>query len=240
MGLASTLFLDCGNTRAKYLFKGQYGVVPYPKLEEFLVGLDVELIVYSSVAGEMSAIHLVSESAGVSVTRCLVEQGFGGLKLAYDDVSKLGVDRWLAMLKAAELVESESVWVADAGTALTIDSITAEGFHKGGLIAPGLSMAARSLNSNTADLPRIDFKEAFELGTDTSSCINFGVVQSSVALIESTVLRFENSSPRLLITGGDAEFISKHLSIAFSLMPNLVVDGLYLYWKLKTQGENKI
>lgn len=236
MELAKTLYLDCGNTQAKYRFGTDYGVLPYDDLPAFIAYNSPGEVVYSSVAGERGEITAAAELMAIKVSRCTVEQGFAGLVLAYQDVSKLGVDRWLAMLRARELVEEGVLWIADAGTALTIDRIDANNLHAGGVIAPGLGLSARSLFANTEDLPEISVEDATGLGTDTRSCINYGVVYGAVALIESTVLRFSGSENQLVITGGDAELISRHMCLPFLHQPNLVVDGLYLYWKLKNSG----
>ena len=43
--------------------------------------------------------------------------------------------------------------VVNAGTAVTVDALTAQGVFLGGLILPGLALMARSLAAGTADLP---------------------------------------------------------------------------------------
>ncbi|TCS37648.1 type III pantothenate kinase [Reinekea marinisedimentorum] len=239
MELENTLYLDCGNTRAKYRYQGEYGVLPYAEVQRFFTDNQPASVVYSSVAGARQEITTAADSLEIAVARCTVEQGFGDLTLAYEDVSRLGVDRWLAMLQARALFSDDyhRLLIADAGTALTMDILNSPNQHAGGLIAPGLRMSASSLFKNTVDLPEVLLEDAPGLGIDTRSCINYGVVHSAVALIESTVVRFGSNESQLIITGGDAGLISRHLSMPFLYQPNLVVDGLYLYWKLKILGE---
>ena len=237
MELESTVYFDCGNTRVKYCHQDDYGVLAYDQIPAFIADCRPSEIVYSSVTGErLSELSAAADSA-VNLRRCIVEQHFAGLKLSYRDISALGVDRWLAMLKARDITGGGPVWVVDAGTALTVDCIDSDNYHVGGLIAPGISMSARSLFNETVDLPHIKLKHAGQLGTDTHSCINYGVLHSAVALIEATVERFKIGCENLIITGGDAEMVCRHLTIPHEHQPNLVIDGLKLYWALKRQGE---
>jgi pantothenate kinase type III len=55
-----------------------------------------------------------------------VVQGHAGVTIRYPDPSRLGVDRWLAML-AANAASSKACLVVDCGTALTVDKLNALG-----------------------------------------------------------------------------------------------------------------
>jgi pantothenate kinase type III len=72
-------------------------------------------------------------------------RSFGGLHIAYADPSKLGADRFLAMLGARRVVEG-AVLVVGVGTALTIDLVDATGQHRGGRIAPSPTLMRESLH----------------------------------------------------------------------------------------------
>lgn len=73
---------------------------------------------------------------------------FPGLAPGYHEPARLGVDRWLALvaLRARGVLPS---LVVDAGSALTVDCLTAEGRHEGGWIVPGLALAQRALFQGT-------------------------------------------------------------------------------------------
>lgn len=96
-----------------------------------------------------------------------------GLISGYEQPEKLGVDRWLAML-AAWVAYGDAFMLIDAGTAITIDHVTASGVHRGGAIAPGLSSLMASLGRNAA-LPNAEFINGMELGKGTEHCISAGV-----------------------------------------------------------------
>ena len=46
--------------------------------------------------------------------------------------------------------------IVDLGTATTFGAVTQAGEYLGGVIAPGLSIAADALHSRTAKLPKVD------------------------------------------------------------------------------------
>ncbi len=114
-----------------------------------------------------------------------------GVTIRYSDPSRLGVDRWLAML-AAHAASTKACLVVDCGTALTIDKLTASGEHCGGYIIPGLALMRRSLEENT----RIRLNKEFEaggvaLGHSTDEAVYHGSLAAAVALIRA---KFEESS----------------------------------------------
>ena len=78
----------------------------------------------------------------------------GGVRNGYIIPGQLGVDRWLAVC-AAFARYGAAVCVVDAGTATTIDLVTASGQHQGGLILPGLELMQSALLRRTGDLARL-------------------------------------------------------------------------------------
>ena len=92
----------------------------------------------------------VSQPAPQSRKPCRRDSGSGrfspvrrdsacGLRNGYRDPAQLGVDRWLAMCAAWQQFPG-SLCVVDAGTAVTIDVVAADGAHSGGLILPGVCL----------------------------------------------------------------------------------------------------
>lgn len=239
---ARTLYLDCGNTRIKYGHGDDVGTFSdLAALASFVSAGGVSEVVMASVSQQTDEIASTLNAAGIDVKPVSVVQGFAGLTLAYPDVRRLGVDRWLAMLGACQRFPGQDVWVVDAGTALKIDYLTKDGQHQGGSISVGLALAAKSLTGNTAHLPEADLGFSAQLGQDTLGCLNFGIVYGAVALIEQTVQRFGPASAQVVLTGGDADTLRAHLTGPVTLMPNLVLQGLKYYWQLinEPNGESK-
>lgn len=163
-----------------------------------------------------------------------------GVTNSYSDVSRMGVDRWLAMLAAYHRTQSACL-VVDGGTALTIDVINNSGVHLGGYILPGLALAVRAIEENTAiRLQHHEHSPAAELGNNTEAAVLNGELAQVVALIEKVANQLidnqtdgaETTGVKLLLSGGDADLLQAALSDSHSIdveiCPTLVLDGLAL------------
>jgi type III pantothenate kinase len=75
---------------------------------------------------------------------------YHGLTNGYLDPSLLGADRWLALIGAWTKARS-ALCVVDAGTAVKVDSVDADGQHLGGLIVPGIHMMREALMNKTSE-----------------------------------------------------------------------------------------
>lgn len=156
----------------------------------------------------------------------------GGVINAYQDLSRMGVDRWLAMLAAYNAFDT-SCLVVSAGTAVTIDLVTAGGIHEGGYILPGLSMMASALQANTGI--RLQYEAAqvsTRPGVVTEEAVYNGSLASCAALIEKSAAYMgrKEASLNIVLSGGDAPVIEEALQSAgmenIVICPNLVLDGL--------------
>ncbi|HKY91969.1 MAG TPA: type III pantothenate kinase [Nevskiaceae bacterium] len=147
-----------------------------------------------------------------------------GLKNAYEDPRRLGVDRWLAMIGAWRACGGACV-VADAGTALTVDAIDADGRHLGGLIAAGLKtsesavLGATRFPTRATPLPVHD-----GLGLDTEACVRQGARLSVLGAMERAAALLPGA--RCFLTGGDAEALATGLDSTWEVRPALVFEGL--------------
>jgi type III pantothenate kinase len=67
----------------------------------------------------------------------------------------LGFDRLAAAVGAHTTFPDSNVLIIDAGTAITIDMVTAKGEFLGGNISPGLEMRFKALNTFTKKCPSL-------------------------------------------------------------------------------------
>jgi len=151
-----------------------------------------------------------------------------GLSNAYLDPAKLGADRWVAMVAAWRQHRGAAI-VVDAGTALTVDAIDAQGRHCGGLIIAGLATAQNALLGKTHFGARVAGADARwsggrSLGDDTESCVRQGAVHALCGTIERIWRQFPASAG--LMTGGDADELHPLVDGNWSLQPDLVLEGL--------------
>lgn len=161
----------------------------------------------ASVAGDATEAALarrVRDHLGVepwfarSTARC------GDLVNSYAEPERMGVDRWLAMVAARSRCR-ERLCVVDAGSALTIDLVAADGHHEGGYIIPGSALMARSL---LADTGRVRFEEgaadSLAPGRSTAACVLNGIALAQagalrLALAEASAT---GTAPRVVASGG--------------------------------------
>ncbi len=156
-----------------------------------------------------------------------VSESAFGVSNAYQQPEKLGIDRWLALLAAHHYYPGGSC-IVDCGTAITVDVLAAEGRHLGGLICPGLTIMKKSLNAGTAALPFTERRHTTGLAITTADAIDSGVLMAAAGLIAAAKQQFAGLC-RLLLCGGDAEFIAEALSQPCIIDPDLVLRGLSLF-----------
>lgn len=130
------------------------------------------------------------------------------IDVVYASRNTLGLDR-IAAAAGASIVAEEAL-VVDAGTAVTLDIVASNRFL-GGNISPGLRLRFRSLNKFTSRLPLVSpAGDIPAFGYDTETAIRSGVVNGIVSEIISAFRAAKRDYPsiRLLLTGGDADFIA--------------------------------
>lgn len=157
-----------------------------------------------------------------------VRRECAGMTTHYDDPARLGVDRWLAAL-AAWVDTQGPVCVVDAGTALTVDVVSGSGEHRGGLIAPGLALMARSLTQGTAHLEIDQLEPVAHFATNTRQGISLGCREAVGGLLQRVAerwIRELGEQPRWLLTGGEAAQVQALSTLELELIPDLVQRGI--------------
>ncbi|MEH6446485.1 MAG: type III pantothenate kinase [Oceanospirillaceae bacterium] len=149
-----------------------------------------------------------------------------GLTNSYSDPSKMGADRWLASIAAKHLYPNQALCIADCGSAINVEFLSAKAEHLGGYIIPGLMLMRQSLLQNTARVTQTKLEADLTLGKNTASNVANGSLFTAVALLEKLQRQMLACSGLLIITGGDAKLLAKHVQ-----QPNvicrtdLVLDG---------------
>ena len=251
------LAVDIGNTNVRWaLFSGEQiasrGVVPTPELTHSDQSLEralaeagvapsrVRRVIVGSVVSE--AAHLREDLVrifGPQVVWAHHRMDFG-FDIEYDDASCVGIDRLAGALAAVELF-GVPVIVADLGSAITVDTVTADRRFLGGAIAPGRRMGAQALHRATSLLPLVDPGKTPDLtGRSTAECIRTGLFHSALGLVDGLVekLRAEVVPGAYVVaTGGDAPAISSASRQVQTVNPDLVLRGLYFLSKRAETGE---
>jgi type III pantothenate kinase len=151
-----------------------------------------------------------------------------GVRNAYAEPQRLGVDRFLAMVAAHAHGHAPCV-LASVGTALTLDALAVDGQHLGGLIAPGPQLMRQSLLGATAQVRPERPGQILDLADNTADAVASGCWQAAAALIERFALRAAprlGAAPELILGGGDAQSLLPLLSLPVRLEQDGVLFGL--------------
>ncbi|WP_226701940.1 type III pantothenate kinase [Microbulbifer elongatus] len=194
----------------------------------------------ANVAGPGVAESIAARLAGefgVDVEFARVAAECGGVRCAYQDVSRLGVDRWLAVLAAFRRTPTPAL-VVDCGSAVTLDLLGANGEHLGGYIVPGLGLMRRALFSETdaVKVPQpVASLDSLSPGRDTADAVNHGLPLMVLGAVERTYDTLAHQcaveglpGPRLLFCGGDGRFLADWCDRPCEVAEDLVMEGLAL------------
>ncbi len=247
------LLIDIGNTNL--CWASQHGLTmgpPHSVLHSGAAPLDL-LAAWDALEAPQRVLigNVGGESVGTAVARVVralwrLDPEFIstraeclGVRVAYREPSRLGVDRWLSLL-AAHGRQSGAALIVDAGTAVTYDLLLEDGTHLGGLILPGIEMMRAGLLTGTR-IPRpvshasggqgmVEINVAEPWADDTETAVSLGSVQALGALADRLydrlMERAQESSPALLLTGGDASRLARTISRPCEFVPDLVLRGL--------------
>lgn len=232
------LTVDAGNTRIKWGLhdgnswqaKGWVATADAAGLGDAWKGLAApERIVVSNVAGPQVAIQIGEACQGwpAEVDWVVAVESQCGVSNGYEIPSQLGSDRWAALI-AARAIAPEGCVVVTAGTAMTVDALTADGVFLGGMIVPGLATMVRALAESTVAIDE-GGGHYRDLPKNTPDAVYSGALSAMVgavwhmnALLAGEIKR----APTCLLSGGDAQLLLPLLSGKTRMVDNLVLDGL--------------
>ena len=173
---------------------------------------------------------------GARIAQAHTQPALAGVRIAYSEPSRLGVDRFLALLAAH--ARARHAWlVACVGTALTIDLLAADGSHHGGLIAASPTLMREALAQRAPHLP-VEDGAVVDFATDTVDALASGAILSARALIARSLRAARQrlgATPTLLVAGGGADALLDGWRTRAQRAPDLVLEGLAVYAKSAVQ-----
>lgn len=150
-----------------------------------------------------------------------------GVVNGYSNFAQLGADRWAAVLGARGR-HPPPLGVIDCGTAVTLDVVDASNRHLGGLIAPGLELARRSLSANTANVRAAARQAGGLLGRSTAECVANGTSLGLAGALERWMGDMDERLDGItwLATGGFWPRLRATIHRSIEYDPDLVLRGL--------------
>ncbi|OOC51149.1 type III pantothenate kinase [Thioalkalivibrio versutus] len=157
-----------------------------------------------------------------------------GLRIDYA-AGQLGVDRYCALVAARARCDAPMILV-DAGTAVTVDVLEADGRHAGGYLLPGRQLGWEALQTRLTD--RIAPREATQWpddletapGLNSTEALERGWSLGLAGALDGLIARSrtaERAGAACWLTGGDAYWLAPVLRAESTIFPNLVLDGLW-------------
>lgn len=198
---------------------------------------DIEGAIVSSVVPELDEIIKIMFQKYFNVEALFVGQGVkSGINIKLDNPKQLGADL-LAGAVGATFGYGAPVLVIDIGTALTITYVNSNKEFLGGAIMPGIRISFSNLVSKTSKLEDVGIEDIKDpLGKDTKTCIQSGMIYGWSSMIDGMIDKYYErlGDFKVIITGGEARFLLKHLKHEVIYDENLLLTGLsFLYQKNK-------
>ena len=158
-----------------------------------------------------------------------------GVRIRLDNPKEAGADR-IVHAAAAHHLYGGPIIVVDMGTATTFDTVSKEGDHLGGAIAPGIATSAEALFARAAQLYRVQLlPPKHAIGTSTVTALQSGIIFGYVGLVEGIVNRIQSElseKAKVIATGGNVDLIVKETRIIDVVNPDLVLEGLRLIYDM--------
>ena len=246
------LAIDVGNTRLKWAMYEQahanarqlsHGAVFLENIDKLAEGEWAALPAPERMLGCLVAAEAVRlrvqeqmEIWDVEPVWVISSAAEAGLVNGYDHPTRLGSDRWIAMVGArhrmlaqvGDPAKARPMVVVMVGTAVTVDAVDASGKFLGGLILPGHGIMLQALVSGTAGL-HVPTGEVREFPTNTSDALTSGgtfAIAGAVERMIQHVIAHCGAEPACYMTGGAGWKMAPSMSVRFELVDSLIFDGL--------------
>ena len=253
------LVVDVGNTQTHFgTFKGtellehwRFATVRQSTADELgaalralleLRGLtldDLEASIVSSTVPQLGPEWSAMAERYLSHEMLVVGPGVrSGMALRYDNPREIGADRLVNAVAAYDRFAGPCA-VADFGTAITFDVVSAEGKYLGGVIGPGVEISMEALAQRTAKLPPIELGEPLGepggvIGKSTHASLQSGIVYGFAGAVDAVARRVERElgpETRFVATGGHAQAIIPFCEMIDEVDDLLTLTGLRLIWE---------
>ncbi len=213
------LTIDTGNTRTKYAVFDADTIVA--------TGIFENSGQYASLFGQYPITAVISSSVGQdidwqritppTVRFCTLNHKQPlPIVINYSTPETLGPDRIAACAGAAHLFPTQPCLVIDAGTCITLDTVS-DNIFNGIAIMPGLTMKFEALHTFTKKLPLLHLSDiSTQAGTDigsTAKSIVTGVFDATAMELSGFChsLSAKHNGLKVVITGGDGQLFGQKL-----------------------------
>jgi type III pantothenate kinase len=231
------LIIDVGNSFVKLAVfnQGDLAHKSVVVLEDFMGTFNTIIKKFSKIdkaiissVGKLKEdqIEVVKKQISVLMLNSTVKLPFKNL---YKTPETLGVDRIALVSASVKQSSNKNALIIDAGTCITYDFINSKNEYLGGAISPGIRLRYQSLHNLTANLPLLDTEVPKNvIGDNTFNAIHSGVVNGVLIEIDGVINDYQKkySDLTVILTGGDAIFLSNQLKNSIFANSNFLLEGL--------------
>jgi type III pantothenate kinase len=236
------LVIDAGNSRMKWGVAGSHGWHVLGAVSNSEIGTlalrDWQNLprptraVGVNVAGEATRVRIEAQLGRFRLVPewLSASAAAAGVVNGYERPDQLGADRWVSLIAARRRIlnagDATPAVVVNAGTAVTVDALDADGVFRGGVILPGLRLMLRALADNTSAL-RVAPGAYRDFPTSTPDALYSGALHAVCGAIE--LMRYRLSpevSIKCFIAGGAAAEVAPLLTAPVEVVDNLVLEGV--------------
>ena len=234
---------DIGNSQIKIAIERKNGISrvkafrsdDFKNIRKYLKALNCDnkpYLFYSSVLGTNydKKLTKVLKSFFEKITAFKSTRSLLSTTNSYKKASSLGSDRWAQIVAAKNIFKKDCV-IVSCGSAVSIDCVTKNGTHKGGVLMSG---AERYINCfsdihNLKNIRLTQTKKNNLLQTDTVGQINMGyrtMISASIHKIYEEFKKNTKSKPTVIVSGSYARQIASYIEINTLVEPFFVLKSL--------------
>lgn len=157
-----------------------------------------------------------------------------GMAIRIENPHELGTDRLVNAVAAYEKCGGACV-VADFGTTINFDAVSAAGEYLGGAFVPGVDISLEALHQRTAKLPKVELSPPENpIGRNTIAAVRSGVVYGFAGSVDGIISRIREElgdEATAIATGGLAHAIVPFCDQIDEVDDLLTLEGLRLVWE---------
>jgi type III pantothenate kinase len=239
----NTLAIDAGNTRIKWawhdgsrwqamgsespdVFMRNERTAPTTMLAE--LAARSERAIGCCVAGQEVKAAMASRLAATNIEWVEPQAQSFDVKNGYDDPGQLGADRWVNLIAARHLYPGENCIVASAGTAMTVDALSVDGSHLGGIIVAGLELQRGALAMGTAGV-KAAVGVLCDFPHNTADAVHTGALMAmsgAATRMRDNLETRSGKTVRMILTGGGAAALAPLFAPPIEHVEHLLFEGL--------------